>query len=91
MKHDSPPQLIPELNFLSELYAADAPGSSLLAEYPSSNSDETCFQNKTQFVIHDPFPPPARELMKVLGPHHLMCGWGRELPVASEIEPRLDL
>lgn len=81
------PQLMRDLNFLSELYACDAPGCSLLAEYPSSNSDETCFQNKTLFPIHDPFPPPARELIKVLGPHHLMCGWGRELPVASEIQP----
>ena len=91
MKHDSSnesrPQWMPDLNFLSELYAGDAPGCSLLAEYPSSNSDETCFQNKTQFAIHDPFPPPARQLIKVLGPHHLMCGWGRELPVASEIKP----
>jgi hypothetical protein len=85
--HESRPQLMPELNFLSELYARDAADSSLLAEYPSSNSEQTCFQNKTKFVIHDPFPPPKRELMKVLGPHHLMCGWGRELPVASEIGP----
>ena len=91
MKHDSSnesrPQWMPGLNFLSELYAGDAPGCSLLTEYPSSNSDETCFQNKTQFAIHDPFPPPARQLIKVLGPHHLMCGWGRELSVASEIKP----
>ncbi len=95
MKHDSPlesrPRLMPELNFLSELYARDAAGSVLLAEYPSSNSTQTCFQNLTKFVIHDPFPPPARELIKVLGPHHLMCGWGRELPVASEIEPSRQL
>lgn len=91
MKHDSSnesrPQWMPDLNFLSELYVEDAPDAVLLAEYPSSNSDETCFQNKTQFAIHDPFPPPARQLIKVLGPHHLMCGWGRELPVASEIKP----
>ena len=87
MPHQSRPQLMPELNFLSELYVGDVPGSALLAEYPSSNSDETCFQNRAQFPIHDPFPPPARELMKVLGPHHLMCAWGRELPVASEIRP----
>jgi len=78
---------MPELNFLSELYVEDAPGNFLLAEYPSSNSDQTCFQNKTRFVIHDPFPPPTRALIKVLGPHHLMCCWGRELPVASEIGP----
>lgn len=85
--HESRPQLMPELNFLSELYVEDAPGNFLLAEYPSSNSDQTCFQNKTRFVIHDPFPPPTRALIKVLGPHHLMCCWGRELPVASEIGP----
>ena len=89
--HESRPQLMRELNFLSQLYARDAAGSSLLAEYPSSNSDQTCFQNKTKFHIHDPFPPPARELIKVLGPHHLMCGWGRELPVASEIQPSCQL
>ena len=87
MKHDCTPALMPDLNFLSELYVEDASDAVLLAEYPSSNSDETCFQNRTQFAIHDPFPPPARELIKVLGPHHLMCGWGRELPVASEIQP----
>ncbi len=82
------------VNFLSELYALDAldaSGCCLLAEYPSSNSGETCFQNTTRFLIHDPFPPPARELMKVLGPHHLMCGWGQAVPVASEIAPPAEL
>lgn len=74
--------------YLSELYAQDTPpGAVLLAEYPSSNSDETQFQNRTKYIIHDPFPPPSRGLMKVLGPHHLMCVWGRALPVTSEIPP----
>ena len=87
MKHDCTPALMPDLNFLSELYVEDASDAVLLAEYPSSNSDETCFQNKTKFTIHDPYPPPKQELMKVLGPHHLMCGWGCKLPVGSEREP----
>ena len=80
-------ELRPELDFLSELYFEDAPESRLLAEYPSSNSDDTVFQNRSQFVIHDPFPPPRTELLKVLGPHHLMCGWGNHLPVTSQIKP----
>ena len=73
---------------LSELYAIDAPDSVLLTEYPSSNSKETRFQNDREFQIHDPFPPPRRELLKYLGPHHLMCGWGNSLPVTSEINPQ---
>ena len=73
---------------LSELYAIDAPDSVLLTEYPSSNSKETRFQNDREFQIHDPFPPPRRELLKYLGPHHLMCGWGNLLPVTSEIAPQ---
>lgn len=80
-------QRLPDINFLSQLYAQDVPDSCLLAEYPSSNSAETCFQNRGKFEIHDPFPPPKPELLKVLGPHHLMFGWGNELPVASEQPP----
>lgn len=80
-------ETLPELRFLSELYKADAPDAWLLAEYPSSNSDGTIFQNKTQFIIHDPFPPPPPELLKILGPHHLMCGWGNEVVVTSQISP----
>ncbi|MFT7633532.1 MAG: hypothetical protein ACI87E_004588 [Mariniblastus sp.] len=76
-----------QLNFLSELFVLDAPNTSLLAEYPSSNSDETGFQNRARFIINDPFPPPRKELMKILGPHHLMCGWGQHLPVSSDIKP----
>ena len=74
-------------NFLSELYAADAPDAWLLPEYPSSNSDETRFQNRDRFIIHDPFPPPPRELLQVLGPHHLMCGWGSQLAATSQVQP----
>jgi len=33
------------VRLLSELYAADASDSVLLTEYPSSNSNETRFQN----------------------------------------------
>ena len=80
-------ETFPELNFLSELYAADCPSACLLAEYPSSNSPATPFKNRNNFIIHDPFPPPHPELMKVLGPHHLMCGWGNALPVASRVSP----
>jgi len=80
-------QRLPNLQFLSELYAQDVPNAVLLAEYPSSNSSETQFQNRSKYIIHDPFPPPSRALMKVLGPHHLMCGWGRHLAVTSEIAP----
>lgn len=84
-------QLRPDVPFLSELYAQDAPDAVLLAEYPSSNSDETQLQNRSKYLIHDPLPPPSRALLKVLGPHHLMCGWGRYLPVASEIPPPPEL
>ena len=77
----------PNVKFLSELYAADVPEAVLLAEYPSSNSKDTRFQNSSKFIIHDPYPPPRLELLKVLGPHHLMCGWGNLIPVCSEIEP----
>ncbi len=76
-----------DVDFLSELYADDAGGAWLLAEYPSSNSDETRFRNPAKYIIHDPFPPPRRELLKVLGPHHLMCCWGNRVRVTSEIEP----
>lgn len=76
------------VRLLSELYAVDAPNSVLLTEYPSSNSTETRFQNDREFQIHDPFPPPRRELLKYLGPHHLMCGWGNLIPVTSEIAPQ---
>lgn len=77
----------PDLTYLSELYVQDTPDAVLLAEYPSSNNDATQFQNHSKYIIHDPFPPPSRALLKVLGPHHLMCVWGRGLPVASEIPP----
>lgn len=76
-----------DVRFLSELYARDVPNAVLLAEYPSSNSDQTRFQNRTKFIIHDPYPPPGRELLKILGPHHLMCGWGRDVNVCSEVPP----
>ena len=79
------------VRLLSELYAVDASDSVLLTEYPSSNSNETRFQNDREFQIHDPFPPPRRELLKYLGPHHLMCGWGNLLPVTSEIAPQAAL
>lgn len=84
-------QLRPNLTFLSELYAHDAPQAVLLAEYPSSNSDATQLQNRSKYLIHDPLPPPSRALLKVLGPHHLMCGWGRYLPVTSELPPPPEL
>ena len=76
-----------QFRLLSELYAVDAPKSVLLTEYPSSNNKETRFQNDREFQIHDPFPPPRRELLKYLGPHHLMCGWGNLLAVTSEVSP----
>jgi len=75
------------LNYLSELYVQDAPDAWLLAEYPSSNSPETRFKNESKFIIHDPFPPPRRELIKYLGPHHLMCAWGQHVNVTSEVRP----
>ena len=80
-------EILDSLRFLSELYATDAPDACLLSEYPSSNSHETEFQNKTEFIIHDPFPPPTRRLLKILGPHHLMCAWGANLPVTCELPP----
>ncbi|MEJ2669700.1 MAG: ATP-grasp domain-containing protein [Gammaproteobacteria bacterium] len=76
-----------EFTFLSELYAEDAPQGVLLAEYPSSNSTATRYNNTHKFIIHDPYPPPAYALLKVLGPHHLMHCWGGEMPVASEVRP----
>ncbi len=76
-----------DLRFLSELYVSDASDAWLLAEYPSSNSDQTIFRNTTSFIIHDPFPPPPRELLTSLGPHHLMCCWGQHVPVTSQIAP----
>ena len=72
---------------LSELYALDANQSVLLAEYPSSNSVQTRFRNTEQYIIHDPFPPPRPELLKCLGPHHLMFGWGGRLQVTSQQQP----
>jgi hypothetical protein len=77
----------PELDFLSELYSVDAADAVLLTEYPSSNSKETRFRNDQRFIIHDPFPPPPKALLKTLGPHHLMCGWGDLIPVTSEVKP----
>lgn len=71
--------------FLSELYAQDCPNAVLLTEYPSSNSDATRFENRTKYIIHDPTPPPGWELLKVLGPHHLMWAWGNQIPVCSEV------
>lgn len=73
--------------FLSELYERDASNAALMTEYPSSNSPETRFQNKTKYIIHDPYPAPPIGLLKTLGPHHLMYGWGNKLPVTSELEP----
>lgn len=72
---------------LSCLHATDAAEAWLLTQYPSSNSEETIFQNRTKFQIHDPFPPPPRELLQVLGPHHLMCAWGKDMVVTSQTEP----
>ena len=77
--------------FLSELYAQDCPDAVLLTEYPSSNSAATRFQNRSKYIIHDPTPPPRRELLKVLGPHHLMWGWGRSIAVCSEVPPPQEL
>lgn len=73
--------------FLSELYERDASGAVLMTEYPSSNSTETRFQNRTKYIIHDPYPAPPIGLLKTLGPHHLMYGWGNKVPVTSELEP----
>ena len=82
-----PIEILDELRFLSQLYAADVDDACFLTEYPSSNSEETIFRNTTEFIIHDPFPPPPRELLTSLGPHHLMCCWGEQLPVTSQIAP----
>ena len=82
-----PIEIPDDLRFLSELYASDAVNACLLAEYPSSNSDQTIFRNQTRFIIHDPFPPPPRELLTTLGPHHLMCCWGPNVPVTSQVAP----
>ena len=84
-------QQCPDIRFLSQLYALEETDDVLLAEYPSSNGDETQFRNRSQFIIHDPFPPPRPELMKVLGPHHLMCGWGNAVNVCSEVPPPAEL
>ena len=77
--------------FLSELYATDCPDAVLLTEYPSSNSDQTRFQNFSKFTIHDPATPPKRELLKILGPHHLMLGWGQAIDVCSDVRPPQEL
>jgi len=77
--------------FLAELYAKDCPEAVLLTEYPSSNSDATQFQNRSKYIIHDPTPPPRRELLKILGPHHLMLGWGQAIPVCSDERPSKEL
>ena len=82
-----PIEIPDQLRFLSELYAADTDDACFLTEYPSSNSDETVFRNTTEFIIHDPFPPPPRELLTSLGPHHLMYCWGNHVPVTSQIAP----
>ena len=76
-----------EFRFLSELYQRDCQTGTLLAEYPSSNSEATAYKNTEQYIIHDPYPPPTSSLLKVLGPHHLMCGWGSRLPVSSDVPP----
>ena len=74
-------------DFVSELYQRDAPETVLLPEYPSSNQPEAPYRNVDRWIIHDPFPPPALPLMQVLGPHHLMCGWGNRVPVTSTVKP----
>lgn len=56
-----------------------------MTEYPSSNSMETQFQNRSKYIIHDPYPAPPIGLLKTLGPHHLMYGWGNKIPVTSEV------
>lgn len=75
------------VRFLSELYVRDAPGAVLMTEYPSSNSPDTRFRNTSKYIIHDPFPAPELGLLKTLGPHHLMYGWGQHLAVTSELAP----
>ena len=76
-----------QFEYLSELYAQDAPATCLLTEYPSSNNPDARFRNTDKYIIHDPYPPPAQSLLKILGPHHLMCCWGNHLPVTSEMRP----
>lgn len=76
-----------KVKFLSELYVRDVPGAALMTEYPSSNSTQTQFQNSTRYIIHDSYPPPPLGLLKTLGPHHLMYGWGTHIPVTSELAP----
>ena len=73
--------------YVSELYQRDAPCTVLLPEYPSSNQPGARYRNVHRWIIHDPFPPPPLSLMQVLGPHHLMCGWGNRLPVTSTVQP----
>ncbi|MDA8563764.1 ATP-grasp domain-containing protein [Mariniblastus sp.] len=80
-------ETLPSQSSVSQLYAADAPEAWLLAQYPSSNSTDTIFQNRTKFQIHDPFPPPPKQLLQELGPHHLMCAWGKSTVVTSQTEP----
>ena len=82
---------IENADFLSMCYAQDVMDCTLLCEYPSSNSDQTPLRNSEDFIIHDPFPPPNPSLLKTLGPHHLMFGWGNAVPVASQIAPPDDL
>ena len=80
-------ETLPSQSSVSQLHAADAPEAWLLAQYPSSNSTDTIFQNQTKFQIHDPFPPPPKQLLQELGPHHLMCAWGKGTVVTSQTEP----
>ena len=80
-------ETLPSQSSVSQLYATDVPEAWLLAQYPSSNSTDTIFQNRTKFQIHDPFPPPPKQLLQELGPHHLMCAWGKGTVVTSQTEP----
>lgn len=80
-------QSLGQFRFPAELYARDVPTATLLPEYPCSNTSETIFENRERFIIHDPFPPPRQSLVKVLGPHHLMCAWGSDIPVISRVGP----
>ncbi|MEM9412764.1 MAG: ATP-grasp domain-containing protein [Planctomycetota bacterium] len=80
-----------DAKFLSQWYLEDSPEAVLLCEYPSSNSNATVLRNSKKHIIHDPFPPPNPSLLKTLGPHHLMFGWGDELAVTSQIPPSTQL
>lgn len=80
-------QSLTSFQYLSELYHRDAPDAVLMTEYPSSNSPDTRFKNTSAYIIHDPFPPPPLGLLKTLGPHHLMYGWGDKIAVTSEVAP----